>query len=98
MGDRNERGERLLEYVMDKDLCIANTNFQQPARRLYTWKSPGDMYRNQIDYYIMTRRRFKNSVKDCRTYPGADINSDHCLLVSEMVLRLKKQTFRNYTL
>ena len=89
LGTRNERGERLLEYVIEKDLSIANTNFQQPARRLYTWKSPGDIYRNQIDY-IMTRRRFRNSVKDCRTYPGADINSDHCLLVSKMNFRLKK--------
>ena len=89
LGERNERGERLLEYVMEKDLSIVNTNFQQPARRLYTWKSPGDLFRNQIDY-IMTRRRFRNSVKDCRTYPGADINSDHCLLVSKMNFRLKR--------
>ena len=36
LGERNERGERLLEYVMQKDLSIANTYFQQPARRLYT--------------------------------------------------------------
>ena len=89
LGTRNERGERLLEYVIEKDLTIANTNFQQPSRRLYTWKSPGDVFRNQIDY-IMTRRRYRNSVKDCRTYPGADINSDHCLLVSRMNFRLKK--------
>ena len=89
LGDRNDRGDRLLEFVVEKDLYVANTHFQQPERRLYTWKSPGDIYRNQIDY-IMVRRRFSNSVKDCRTYPGADINSDHCLLVSKMNFRLKK--------
>ena len=37
-------GERLLEYVIEKDLSIANTYFQQPARKPYTWKSLGDMY------------------------------------------------------
>ena len=89
LGDRNDRGDRLLEFVVEKDLYVANTHFQQPERRLYTWKSPGDIYRNQIDY-IMVRRRFSNSVKDCRTYPGADINSDHCLLVSKMNFRLKR--------
>ena len=89
LGDRNDSGDRLLEFCIEKDLYVANTHFQQPARRLYTWKSPGDIYRNQIDY-IMVRKRFSNSVKDCRTYPGADINSDHSLLVSKMNFRLKK--------
>ena len=89
LGERNDRGDRLLEFCVEKDLFVANTHFQQPARRLYTWKSPGDVHRNQIDY-IMVRKRFSNSVKDCRTYQGADINSDHSLLVSKMNFRLKK--------
>ena len=89
LGERNDSGDRLLEFCIEKDLFVANTHFQQPARRLYTWKSPGDVYRNQIDY-IMVRRRFSNSVKNCRTFPGADINSDHCLLVSKMNFILKK--------
>ena len=63
LGSRNERGDRLLEFCMEKDLVIANTLFQQPARRHYTWKSPGDVYRNQIDF-IMVRRRYRNSIKD----------------------------------
>ena len=89
LGTRNERGDRLLEFCMEKDLIIANTLFQQPARRLYTWKSPGDVHRNQIDY-IMVKRRYRNSIRDCRTYPGADINSDHCLLACKVNFRLKK--------
>ena len=89
LGSRNERGDRLLDFCIEKDLVVANTLFQQPARRLYTWKSPGDLHRNQIDY-IMVRRRYRNSIKDCRTYQGADINSDHSLLVSKMNFRLKK--------
>merc|ERR1712055_623992 len=38
----------------------------------------------------MVKRRFRNCIKDCRTYPGADINSDHCLLVSKMNIKLKR--------
>ena len=89
LGNRNERGDRMLEFCVDKDLMVANTYFQHPVRRLYTWKSPGDVRRNQIDY-IMVKRRFRNCIKDCRTYPGADINSDHCLLVSKMNIKLKR--------
>ena len=56
-------------------MVIMNTWFQQPLHRLYTWKSPGDISRNQTDY-IMINQRFKNCVKQARIYPGADINSD----------------------
>uniref|UniRef100_A0A2H1VEG5 Trimethylguanosine synthase n=1 Tax=Spodoptera frugiperda TaxID=7108 RepID=A0A2H1VEG5_SPOFR len=50
LGTRNERGTRLLEFYVSKKITIKNTCFQHHPRRLYTWISPGDRYRNQIDY------------------------------------------------
>ena len=88
LGLRNDRGSRLVQFCQDNNLTIMNTVFQQPPRRLYTWKSPGDTYRNQIDY-IMVNNRYKNSVKSTCTYPGADINSDHCLLIMKLKHRMK---------
>ena len=73
---QNERGQRLIEFCNENNMVIMNTWFQQPLCRLYTWKSPGDISRNQIDY-IMINQRFRNCVKQARTYPGADINSNH---------------------
>ena len=70
-------------------MVIMNTWFQQPLLRLYTWKSPGDISRNQIDY-IMINQRFKNCVKQARTYPGADINSDHNPVTINFKVKLKK--------
>ena len=61
IGKRNERGDRLVQFCVQRNLCIMNTFFQHPERRMYTWKSPGDVHRNQIDY-LMIRHRFKNSV------------------------------------
>ena len=40
--------------------------------------------------YIFVKRRFRNSVKDVQTLPGADIDSDHNLLVAKICTRLKK--------
>ena len=57
LGKRNERGDRLIQFCSEANLSIMNTFLQQPERRLYTWKSPGDVKRNQIDY-IMIRKRF----------------------------------------
>ena len=33
LGERNDSGDRLLEFCIEKDLFVANTHFQQPARR-----------------------------------------------------------------
>ena len=40
--------------------------------------------------YILGKHRFRNSVKDAQTLPGADIDSDHNLLVAKDRTRLKK--------
>ena len=59
LGRRNERRERLIQFCQENKLIIAHTWFQQPVRKLYTWKSPGDISRNQIDY-MMFNERFRN--------------------------------------
>ena len=91
LGKRNERGDRLLQFCIENNMIVTNTYFQHPKRLLYTWKSPGDVCRNQIDY-ILIRHRYRNSVKQCRTYPGADIGSDHNPLIAKIKIRLKRAT------
>ena len=88
LGDRNDRGDRLIQFCQENQLIVTNTTFKQPPRRLYTWKSPGDVARNQIDY-ILIRNRFRNAVKDTRTYPGADVHSDHVPVVCRIKIKLK---------
>jgi len=88
LGKRNGRGERLVEFCTTNQLVIANTFFKNPIRRIYTWKQPGDINRYQIDY-IMVKQRFRNQVKNCKTFPGADIDSDHNLVVMKCNLKLK---------
>lgn len=88
LGERNERGERLIEFSTENNLIIANTFYQHPNRKLYTWRSPGDLYRNQIDY-IMINEKYRNGIQNIYTYPGADMNSDHCLLVCKIKVKLK---------
>ncbi|XP_049944546.1 uncharacterized protein LOC126426686 [Schistocerca serialis cubense] len=89
LGVRNERGSRLVEFCTEHNLIIANTWFKNHERRLYTWKNPGDTERCQIDY-IMVRQRFSNQVLNCMTFPGADVDSNHNLLVMNCRLKLKK--------
>ena len=81
----------LIDFCERNGLIVTNTWFKKRKRRLYTWKAPGDWSRHQLDY-ILVKHRFRNSVKDVQTLPGADTNSDHNLLVAKFRTRLKKIT------
>ena len=70
-------------------LVIANTLFQQHKRRLYTWTSSDDQYRNQIDY-ILCSQRCRSSIQSAKTRQGADCGSDHELLITKFKLKLNK--------
>jgi len=79
--NRNEAGERLLEFCEQNDLFLANTYFEQPEERLYTWKSPDGQYRNQTDY-VLGRRRWRSTFQSVKTRPDAECGMDHELLTA----------------
>ena len=64
--------------------------FKQHPGRLYTWTSPDSNTRNQRDY-ISIAQKWKTSLMNCRTYPGADCDTDHQLLVATLKVRLAKR-------
>src|SRR4051812_37231826 len=88
-GDRNERGERLLEFATVHNLYICNTRYEQKPSRKWTWASPDGIHKNMIDL-ILIQQRWKTSVINCRTFQSADISSDHSLVLCNIKLRLKK--------
>ena len=96
LGKQNERGWRLIEFCNENNMVIMNAWFQQPLHRLYAWKSPGDISRSQIDY-IMINQRFKNCVKQARTYPGADINSDYNLVTFQVSSKIEENKKKSST-
>ena len=89
LGIWNEAEQRLIEFCRENALVIANTFFQQHKRRLYTWTSPDDQYRNQIDY-ILCSQRWRSSIQSAKTRLGADCGSDHELLIAKFRLKSKK--------
>ena len=68
---------------------VLNTWFQHHQRHLYTWKSPGNGTRNQVDY-ITINERFCNSVTQVKSYPGSDCGSDHNPIVATVRVKLRK--------
>jgi len=89
LGNRNECGDKLVDWCRTNNMIITNTWFDAHPRRKYTWTSPGDRVRNQIDY-VLVNSRFRNAVKNSHAYPGADIDSDHNPVVMKFKLTLKR--------
>jgi hypothetical protein len=55
-GDRNERGERLLEFATVHDLYICNTKFEHKPNQKWIWASPDGIHKNMIDLILIQRR------------------------------------------
>ena len=88
-GKRNERGDMLSTFCQVNDFVITNTLFNHPLRKRYTWVSPLDQSRHQIDY-ILVNKFWKNIVIDSKTMPGADANTDHLLVKARVRLKAMK--------
>lgn len=87
----NERGRRLLEFASYNNLVLANTLGEHKASRCWTWHAPDGVHHNQIDY-ILVQNRFRSGINRAktRTFPGADVGSDHDLVIMNFRVRLKK--------
>jgi len=89
IGDRNERGERLLDFCSANNLSITNTCFKQKrTNRSWTWESPDQRTHNKIDY-ILVSRKLMGSVTNSRSFPSADVGSDHQLVMANIKLKLR---------
>ena len=62
---------------------------KQAKRRLYTWTSPDNQHRNQINY-ILCSQRCRSSIESAKTRPGADCGSDHEPHIAKLRPKLKK--------
>jgi hypothetical protein len=71
-------------------LAICNTKFQQKDGRKWTWRSSDGKTKNMIDM-ILIQRRWLTSVQQCRTFQGADIDSDHCLVIANIKMKHKRK-------
>ena len=93
LGTRNQRGEKLIKFCEENKFVVVNTLFNCHKRRRYTWKSPGDITRNQIDY-ILVKAKFSNGIKSAFAYQGADCNSDQNLIMIGRLASLEKSLHR----
>ena len=85
----NDNEERLIGLCEQNDLIIGGTLFPHKKIHKITWTSPDGNTKEQLDH-ILINRKWRGSLQDVRIYRGADIFSDHGLLISKIKLKLRK--------
>lgn len=101
--DLNNQGRQLLDFCASSSLSIMNTFFQHKNIDKYTWYKTGDSIKNRslIDF-IIASDNMRRAVMDVRVKRGAELATDHHLVISVLELsmnaparRIKsKQNFR----
>ena len=83
-----DNGELFADFCSCNKLVIGRSVFQHKKVHKVTWVSPDNWTENQI-YHICVSSRFRRSLLDVRAKRGADIASDHQLLMGRCRLKLK---------
>ena len=91
LGEASDNGERMKDLCANHGLVIGGSVFQHRRIHKVTWVSPDHRTENQIDH-ICISKRFRRSMADVRAYRGADVGSDHHLVIGRFKLKLKKMT------
>ena len=82
-----DSGVRVISFATSKNLVVKSTMFQYKDIHKYTWTSPDDTKRNQIDNVLVDRHRH-SSIINIRTVRGEICNSDYHMVK----VRLKRMT------
>ena len=84
---RTDNGERLLQLCADHRLFLASTNFQHKRSHRVTWRPPTTRQPwTQLDHMAISYR-WRASVKDCRSFWGTQLDSDHAIVRARLSLR-----------
>jgi hypothetical protein len=88
IGEKNENGEMMVELCGLHQLKIGGTLFKHKNCHKITWVSPDKKVQNQIDH-ICISEAWCNNLLDTRNKRGADIETDHYLVVAKIRAELQ---------
>jgi hypothetical protein len=82
-GERNQEGNRLLEFADSREMIIANTWFEKEEAEIISYESGG--CRTVVDYFLVSKED-KLRVGDVGAIPGEPCMAQHKLMVCELVM------------
>jgi len=88
IGERNERGNLLLQFLLHHQLAAMNTFFRKAEHRKGTWISPDGRTKNEIDFIITDKKQI---VTDVTILNKLSVGSDHRMVRAKIVLNLRTE-------
>lgn len=86
--ETNRNGEMLSDFMQEYNLFSSNNSYMKPKNQLWTFEYPSGK-RAQIDY-ILFRKKWRNSIKNSRSYSSfSTVGSDHRIVSSHVKLSLR---------
>ncbi|XP_072039597.1 craniofacial development protein 2-like [Amphiura filiformis] len=62
IGERNDRGDKFLDFAVNKGFRIMNTFFKKKPSRQWTWRSPIGTTKNEIDLILSDKQHIVTGV------------------------------------
>lgn len=91
-GERNARGQRLIDFALENKLAIINTFYKKKPKNRWTWRSPNGQHRNEIDFIMSKRPQIFQNIETL----NLDYPSDHRPLRGTITLATPKKSRANY--
>lgn len=94
LGTSNERGERLTEFCLEEELVVLNTLYKKKLSQRWTWVSPNNKTKNEIDYLLTNKRDYFINFEVLRkiTFP-----SDHRLIRGTLRIKSHKKCRKKFS-
>ena len=85
--ESNDNGIRLVDFATSNGLVVGSTMFPHKNIHKGSWTSPDGKTVNQIDHVLIDVHH-KSDLEDVRTYRGANMDSDHFLIIAKLQSRI----------
>lgn len=92
-GERNESGDRLINYAYQHKLSIMNTFFKKKENRKWTWISPDLKTKNEIDFIMINNPKLITNVEILN---NIQFPSDHRPLRATLLLSRPIKCRKNF--
>ena len=81
----NDSGRRLLSFSAENEMQVMNTQYDHKWIHKFTWTCPGRGLKSIIDYFLV-RGDLRKEVHDVKVIRGAEIGSDHHLVLMKVII------------
>ena len=83
----NDNGGRSFQFCSENNLVVSNSWFQHKQIHQFTWECRGRGLKSITDYFLV-RKECMRRVKDVKVVRGAEVGSDHYLVLMKIQLRM----------